>query len=110
MAEWEETHNVYPLYALIHGGVVLSVTSDMKEYYMGFDSGQIGFVLVTKNSGEIPDPFGYAKEMVEVWNQYLSGDVWGYTVTAPDGEEVSCWGIYGFDAAIQEALSEVGKP
>jgi len=106
LEEWEETHHVYKLNALIHSGVHLSITSDLKEYYMGFDSGQIGFLLVKKD--ETPDPFKYAQGMVEEWNQYLSGDVWGYTIE--DGEENaydSCWGFYGFEYAKQEAISNV---
>ncbi len=31
------------------------------------------------------------------WNDYLSGNVYGYTVTDADGEDtdMSCWGFYG---------------
>lgn len=105
LEEWEKSYHIYKLNALIHGGVHLSITSDLKEYYMGFDSGQIGFLLVTRSESEIPEPFEYAKGLIETWNQYLSGDVWGYTVE--DGEENvidSCWGFYGFDYAKREAL------
>jgi hypothetical protein len=47
-----------------------------------------------------------AEGLVETWNQYLWGDVWGYVITDSDGEEVesgSCWGFYGLDACIEEA-------
>jgi hypothetical protein len=105
LEEWEKTHYVYKLYALIHSGVHLSIGSNLKQYYMGFDSGQIGFLLVTRDESEIPYPESYAKGMVEEWNQYLSGDVWGYTIE--DGEEHnvdSCWGFYGFDYCKKEAV------
>jgi hypothetical protein len=112
LEEWEKTHYVYKLNALIHSGVRLSIESDLKEYYMGFDSGQIGFVLVVRDESEIPHPFEYAKGMVEEWNQYLSGDVWGFTIE--DGEENhidSCWGFYGFEYCKTEALENVpSKP
>lgn len=41
---------------------------------------------------------------LEVWNQYLDGDVYGYKVTDETGEHVdSCWGFYGFEYAKEEA-------
>ena len=105
MADWEETHHVYKLNALIHSGVHLSITSDLKQYYMGFDSGQIGFVLITKDQSEIPHPFEYAEGRIETWNQYLSGDVWGFTIEDGDENNVdSCWGFYGFDTCKSAAM------
>lgn len=75
---------------------------------MGFDSGQIGFLLVTREESEIPEPDKYAEGMVEEWNQYLSGDVWGFTVEDGDGNHIdSCWGFYGFDYCKTEALENV---
>ena len=108
LEEWEKTHHVYKLNALIHGDVRLSITSDLKQYYMGFDSGQIGFLLVTRDESEIPEPQKYAEGMVEEWNQYLSGDVWGFTIEDGEGNHIdSCWGFYGFDYAKSEAFDAV---
>jgi hypothetical protein len=43
---------------------------------------------------------------VKTFDQYLRGDVYGYVVTDPDGNEVdSCWGLYGIEDAEQEARS-----
>ena len=106
--EWEKTHYVYKLNALIHSGVHLSITSTLKEYYMGFDSGQIGFLLVTRDASEIPSPDKYAEGMVETWNQYLSGDVWGFIIEDGEGNDIdSCWGFYGFETAKEEAFANV---
>lgn len=108
LEEWKKTHHVYKLNALIHSGVHLSIVSDLKQYYMGFDSGQIGFLLVTRDESEIPDADKYAEGMVETWNQYLSGDVWGYTIEDGEGNEIeSCWGLYGSDYAETEAFAAV---
>ena len=108
LEEWEKTHHVYKLNAMIHSGVHLSITSDLKQYYMGFDSGQIGFLLVTRDESEIPYPQKYAEGMVEEWNQYLSGDVWGFTIEDGEGNHIdSCFGFYGFDYAKSEAESAV---
>ena len=108
LEEREKTHYVYKLNAMIHSGVYLSITSDLKQYHMGFDSGQIGFLLITRGESEIPHPDKYAEGMVETWNQYLSGDVWGYVIE--DGEQNlidSCWGFYGFEYAKEEAFAAV---
>jgi hypothetical protein len=108
LEEWEKTHNVYKLNALIHSDVHLSIVSDLKEYYMGLDSGQIGFVLITKDESEIPHPFKYAEGMVETWNQYLSGDVYGYVIEDGDENHIdSCWGFYGFEECKAEAIRTV---
>jgi hypothetical protein len=41
---------------------------------------------------------------VEEWNQYLSGDVWGYVIETEEGQHLdSCWGFYGRKYAEQEA-------
>lgn len=41
---------------------------------------------------------------MDEWNQYLSGDVYGYVIEH-NGEHVdSCWGFYGLDNCKQEAV------
>lgn len=64
-----------------------------------------GYVYVSRK--EWPDEDGArkaAESLVEEWNTYLSGDVYGYTVEDEDGEQVeSCWGFYGIDAVREEA-------
>ena len=58
------------------------------------------------------DPQYHAREWVEnalkgeleVWRQYMEGEVYGWAVTRPDGsDDDSCWGFYGLDYAVQEA-------
>jgi len=71
-------------------------------------------VLVAKSEWtEEADAEKAAHGLVETWNQYLSGDVYGVIVEvmdetgAPiDDEKDSCWGYYGFDYANQ-SLSEL---
>ena len=111
-AEAESGHipgyEVFPLQAYIHGGVALSLGS----FPCPWDSGHVGWVLVKESDHR--DDFGEhgearrrrAEALVEAWNQYLSGDVWGYVIADGDGEEVehgSCWGFYGLDECIAEA-------
>jgi len=45
---------------------------------------------------------------VEEYNKYLQGDVWGYVVD-PDGENESCWGMYGYDYCMAEAKALAEK-
>jgi hypothetical protein len=43
---------------------------------------------------------------VKTYDQYLTGDVYGYVVKDPDGNCVeSCWGFFGGDDVKQEATS-----
>ena len=79
----------FPLYCYSHSGVRLSLS----PFSCPWDSGQIGFVLVRKDED---NPRALAEGLVEEWNQYLSGDVWGYRIVDEDGNEAdSCWGHYG---------------
>lgn len=54
---------------------------------------------------DAPSPVEQAEVMVEVWNQYLEGDTYGFTIThSVSGECVdSLWGIYGLDEAEKSA-------
>ena len=98
-------HYVFVLYAYIHSGVALSVGNhnfpDARR-----DVSSTGFVLVKRQKGMYnrEKAFKLAEAITEEWNQYLSGDVYGYKVydmTAceeddDEGELVeSCWGFYG---------------
>ena len=94
---------VFPLNAYIHSGVSLSLGTSY-PFDCPWDSGQIGVVLV-KDFEKLVDPAKLASSVVDTWNMYLSGDVWGYDIThAESGASFdSLWGIYGFDYAKGEA-------
>ena len=95
------------LYAYIHSGVALSLGREY-PFNCQWDSCQVGFIYVSTDPGEFGDttPEQVAKGYVETWNQYLSGDVWGYTVEDAAGEHVdSCWGFYGREYCETEAKS-----
>ena len=41
---------------------------------------------------------------MRIYSQYLKGDVYGYIIEDPDGDEVdSCWGFYEQDNCLDEA-------
>jgi len=99
-----ETHYLYPVLAYIHSGVALSLSA-IGQFSDPWDAGRIGTLAITKDASEIPFPQEYAEGMIEEWNQYLSGDVWGYTITRKGEQIDSCWGFFGIDYAREEATA-----
>ena len=119
---------VYPLYMYAHSGVALSI-SRQGQFSDPWDSGQVGFICINHKelkNNRATTSIEAAKGYVETWNQYLSGDVWGYIVSSLDnsvqctcaidesecgrhGETLSyveldsCWGMYGKEYCQKEA-------
>jgi len=101
-----------PVYAYIHGAATIST----RPFSCSWDSGQSGFVYCTKEQArkELGSAWGDDYEAnalrilrgeVETFDQYLRGDVYGYTITDKDGDEVySCWGFYGRECADEEGM------
>lgn len=103
---------VLPLYLYDHSGITISTT----PFNCPWDSGQIGFAYVTRET--ILKEYA-AKSVtkallakvekglrgeVETYDQYLRGEVYGYTVTDRTGEQLdSCWGFYGSDYCLAQA-------
>lgn len=124
--EWEEVpaiiksqrvHGVpcvaLPVYMIDHGSQAFSVSS----YHCPWDSGLVGVIFATleqcqrmghkwkrwspKRRKDVAD---WLKNEIEVYDQFQRGEVYGYTVTDPDGEQVaSCWGFYGMDEVREAA-------
>ena len=112
---------VFLVDAYIHSGVVLATSGSAKAGNFPdrrWDVSQVGAVLVKR------DAITWTKDLRELvqsyldsWNQYLSGDVWGYTIERSvtcehcnhtEYEEVdSLWGIYSLDECVKEATSAV---
>lgn len=98
-----------PVYAYVHGGATISTGA----FSCPWDSGQSGFVYCTREKalaewGNTPDYEANALRIlqgeVETFDQYLRGDVYGYTITDAHGDIVdSCWGFYGIECAEEEA-------
>ena len=98
---WRETHEVLALHAYIHSGVALSLSDQHYPFDDRWDACQVGYVLVKKGEwGKDHTAEDLAQGLVDTWNQYLGGDVWGIVVEDVDGEHVdSCWGFYGREYA-----------
>jgi hypothetical protein len=61
---------------------------------------------VDKEREGFPDwnPMDALRAELEAWNQYVSGDVYSYTLTTPEGTVLdSLWGLYGLNYAKEEA-------
>ncbi len=105
---------IFPLNAYIHSGVSLSLSSGY-PYNDQWDGGQIGFVFAAKSEWRYRtrelkkccSAQTAAAGHVQTWNQFLSGDVWGYDITQDDEDIDSCWGFYGLEYCKQEAITTV---
>lgn len=131
--EWQDVYNalhesdlilIKEINAYEHGGITIS-TSNGYPYNDRWDSYPIGFIYVTKKTiflecGDITEENWkeradkYLEGEVETYDQYLRGDVYGFTLTKTvieqelcphcgevireyedEVEEESCWGFYG---------------
>lgn len=108
------------LYLYDHSGITMRASTKGNPFTCPWDSGKVGIIYVTHD--EIKKEYGAvdgtsiekaAKLLlaeVQEYDQYLTGDVYGYVVTDKDGEEIdSCWGIYGLEEARKQA-KEVSSP
>lgn len=99
---------VFPLYAYIHSGVALSLGRGGYPFNCPWDTSYKGFVLVKRQKGWAwtnSKARVVAEAEVKEWNQYLSGEVYGY-----NSEVCSCCGFYGTEGykdMINEAKAEI---
>lgn len=105
--KYRRTHWIFPLEAYIHSGVVLALSGEGRFPDRQWDVSQLGMVFVAKKEWRLSKSARKAAlSKVEEWNQYLSGDVWGFVIEDENGNHVdSCWGFYGREYAEQEAKS-----
>lgn len=111
---------ILPLYLYDHSGITISTS----PFSCPWDSGQIGFVFVTREKAKkefrqkritkkiIEESLRIMQAEVETYDQYLTGDVYGYKVyeisTCDQGHEHkemvdSCYGYYGEAECMEEA-------
>lgn len=129
--EFDKQFISLPVFMMDHSGRSVSTGS----FGDPWDSGQLGLIYVSKEkvrqeygikhvSKAWEDKIrGYLDQEVQVYDQYLTGDVWGFRLyEVPEGvdpgelseeevealEEVeSCYGFFGEDAALEEAKSNL---
>ena len=103
-----------PLYLYDHSGITMNTTG----FSCPWDSGQVGLIYGEKS--KLCEEMGWAvltkarlkkaeeilKAEVSEYDQYLTGDVYGFEVVNESGEiQESCWGFFG-DEGIEEALNQ----
>jgi len=126
MGKMEKDYIVLPLYLYDHSGISISTSHDY-PYNDRWDAGQVGFIYISKK--DAVKEWGkkiftktveakavkYLEDDVETYNDYLTGNVYGYEICDEDDEVLaSCWGFYpdhddksGYAYCLQEAKSEV---
>lgn len=113
----EQTRAVYlPLYLYDHSGITMNTGG----FSCQWDSGQVGYIYLTRST--IFKEWGwkvltakrlkfleeYLRGEVKTYDQYLTGEVYGYIVEDEDANEIeSCWGFYGEEYCEEEAKSVV---
>lgn len=113
---------ILPLYLYDHSGITISTS----PFSCRWDSGQIGFVFVSKEKAKeefrqkritkkiIEESLRIMQGEVEIYDQYLTGDVYGFKVyevsTCDQGHDhkkliESAYGFFGEEDCMQEAES-----
>ena len=89
-----------PLYLLDHSGLRIS-TGKFVSDSAGWDTSLIGFIYATKErildefDGDVERAQATLQAEVELYDDYLTGNVYGYTVMDGDHMVDSIWGYYG---------------
>lgn len=112
---WEIIHQhavVLPLYVYEHSGITMNTTG----FSCRWDSGQVGYIFVTNDKiveeyGELTDEtLAGAKAVleaeVELYDAYITGQVYKWQVRAPDGMIVDSVGSYLGDDGLAYAKGE----
>lgn len=104
--EKENPLAILPLYLYDHSGITMNTTG----FSCGWDSGQVGWIYVTKKQLEIigthmiddetyPEFVERLEKMlvneVKTYDQYITGDVYGFHLKEDDEIIDSCHGFYG---------------
>lgn len=104
----QKEYAIFKLSCLVHSGVWLSLESNFALDPQGWDTSHVGVVLVKKSVWKTKkEQIAAAKSLVDEWNTYLSGDVYGIVQEVFDKNKKmissgECWGFYRSDYADEE--------
>jgi hypothetical protein len=92
-----KSHYIFPVSALIHSGVWLSLESSFPSDSGGWDTSHVGAILIPKTEVKTKTAaFKLAGSSIDSWNDILSGNVYGFIVEDVNGDNLdSCWGFIG---------------
>ena len=101
--EYKDAAVILPLYLYDHSGITIRCA----PFSCPWDSGQVGFVYVSKEKARSEFGKRLTKKRltqvekclrgeVKTYDDYLTGNVWGFVVEDEDGNHIdSCWGFIG---------------
>ena len=96
-----------PVYIYDHSGVTISTT----PFACQWDSALCGVIYAERSHMDYvsdEQTLAVLKSEIETLDQWLNGDVWGYTITDDQGTTLdSCWSMYGRDYCQSEANAAV---
>ena len=106
-----------PVYVYQHSGVLIQA-SEGNPFSCPWDSGQSGYVYVTKKTaldwqgGKVltakkrTATLDSLRSVVSEYSKWCNGECYGYIIEDGAGEQLeSCWGFIGYEYAEQEAQS-----
>lgn len=105
--DWKAKYHIFGLEAYIHSGVMLALGHEGNFPDRRWDVSQLGLVFAAKACWQnYSQAKTAAKSLIDEWNKYLSGDVYGCVKETFNKKKVqldqdSCWGFYGYDHALE---------
>lgn len=95
--DYIKKYHIFGLEAYIHSGVVLALSREGNFPDRQWDVSQLGLCFASKKEWRTRAKARKAVlGLIEYWNDYLSGNVYGYVIEDKEGNSFdSCWGFYG---------------
>lgn len=101
---------IRPMTLLDHSGLSIRIgSSPWQSDPGGWDSGFIGYIyahnsVVEKIDGDIDTLRDRLRSEVEEYNDYLTGNCWGYVIDRGGSDNESCWGFLGnYEHCLEQA-------
>ena len=99
---------VLPLYLYDHSGITMSTS----QFSCTWDSGQVGIIYVEKGFEDMSDEDLVRRLKAEVveYDNFLTGNCFGYTIEDSEGEVLdSCWGYLGDEEYCETEMKNSGE-
>jgi hypothetical protein len=110
----QKDYHIFAVSAYIHSGVALSLSNDTYPFNDRWDVSHVGLILLSKKEWKTKSKraLKYAQGLIETWNQYLCGDVYGIVCEKFDKkrnsiDHESVWGFYGEKYALEALETDI---
>jgi hypothetical protein len=110
-----------PVFMYDHSGTTFRASRNgSNPFHCPWDSGLIGWVVVTKKQvreeykwkkltkARIEKILTYLEGEVETYDQFSTGDTYGFRILENGEETDSCWGFFGSDVRTNGILDHIG--